>query len=325
MENALTLEEEISQRRETVENALNCINSFLDSVNFYIKKLYLNPSQDPATNNQDLNLKLFEFVEAEAMRAVEKAAQITQISSSTLLPVTYVDPYSVIFLAVSHLTALQYEKCNIIEEDRLINLCRQIRSKAADLRLKPVKRSRAEVEEIFLAMKKRYYQDNHEALECYRNEYDNLKGDLHDLHDNFQDCKVVAIYKQCERCIVKSLAAMVEGVCTEQDLLQLLAYIIRFEILHEEKQKPEKDESLREDPLVSQLLPYFYNNTDEVQDFITQIRGAKPIQVTTIVNSFLKRRKVSDKSCGVSLWKILHDTGFYAPELRNWHKYIEIK
>ena len=324
MENALTLEEEISQRRETVENALNCINSFLDSVNFYIKKLYLNPSQDPATNNQDLNLKLFEFIEAEAMRAVEKAAQITQISSNTLLPVTYVDPYSVIFLAVSHLTALQYEKCNIIEEDRLINLCRQIRSKASDLRLKPVKRSRAEVEEIFLAMKKRYYQDNHEALECYRNEYDNLKSDLHDLHDNFQDCKVVAIYKQCERCIVKSLSAMVEGVCTEQDLLQLLAYIIRFEILHEEKQKPAMATQDQDEPLINELKPIFFGRPDVASTFLTMIKGAKPTQVVNTVNSMIKERKASKISCGTTLWKILNDNGLYPRSLSNWNSFINL-
>lgn len=237
MENFLTLEEEISQRRETVEKALNCINSFLDSVEFYIKKLYLYPSQDPETYDEDLNLKLFEFVEAEAMRAVKKAAQIIKISSDTLLPVTYVDPYSVIFLAISHLTALQYEKCNAVEEERLINLCRQIRSMASDLHIKPVKRSRAEIISFFQKMKERYYQDHHETLECYRGEYDNLKGDLHDLHDDFQDCNAVCIYKQCERCIVKSLAAMEEAHCTEKDLLKLLAYIVRFEILHETANK----------------------------------------------------------------------------------------
>ena len=237
MDNALTLEEEISQRRQTVENALNCINSFLDSVTFYIKKLYLYPSQDPQTCGQDLNLKLFEFVEAEAMRAVEKAAQITLISSNTLLPVTYVDPYSVIFLAVSNLMALQYEKWDAIEEVRLIHLCSTIRSKASDLRLKPVKRSRAEIIELFQNMKDRYYQDHHEALECYRGEYDNLKGDLHDLHDTFQDCHAVSLYKQCERCIVKTLSAMEEAHCTESDLLKLLAYIVRFEILHETASK----------------------------------------------------------------------------------------
>lgn len=321
METSLTLEEEISQRRETVENSLRCVQGFLDSVDFYIRKLELHTSQDPTTYDIDLNHHLFEFLHAEAMRAVEKAALITKLSSKALLPVTYVDPHSVIMLAVSHLTALSYEKCNVIEEERLINLCNTIRAKATDLRLKPVKRSRAEIEAIFEQMKQRYYEDNQASLKGYSQEFETLNSGMKTLKDDNKENICVKLFIQNEMCITKTLDMMVEEVCTEQDLLKLLAYTVRYEILHDNDHKSTSQPS-PDDSLVEELKPIFFGDADEARKFVASIKKATPMQVVNTVNKLITERKISSMSCSKPLWETLTKYGFYDKSRSNWNSYI---
>lgn len=78
------------------------------------------------------------------------------------------------------------------------------------------------------------------------------------------------------------------------------------------------------EPLVDALAPIFYGDKDEVRTFLGRIKGAKPMQVVTEVNTMLQDRKIIEKSCFKPLWEMLHDHGFYEPNSSNWNKKIVV-
>ncbi len=327
MNDSITIEEEMTQRQKAVEMSLNCIYSFLDSVDFYIKKLYLYPSQDPDTCDQDLNLRLFEFLEAEAMRAVQHVAKIARMSATTLLPITRVDPQSLIMLAISRLNAPSYEAFNAVEESRVMALCQQIRSQLSSVWKKPVVRSHEEAEEMFQQLKERYCQDYQEALAYFRDDYEKQMAGTSKLNEDFKDCQAVQLYQQSEMSITNTLSLMSKSDCTEHDLLQLLAYIVRLEILRQmavdARQQEMQERPSDEDAVIADLKPIFYGDEKAARAFLKSIKGLKPAQVIQTVKTLLEKKKISMISQGRRLWEILHQAGYYAPELRNWYKYLK--
>lgn len=73
-----------------------------------------------------------------------------------------------------------------------------------------------------------------------------------------------------------------------------------------------------------ELLPIFFCDRKVVGKFLSQIRGAKPIEVVRQVNILIKEGKVSTKSCHKELWSVLSRHGLYERTYQNWHDQIKI-
>ncbi|MBE6283533.1 MAG: hypothetical protein E7098_04235 [Mediterranea massiliensis] len=80
--------------------------------------------------------------------------------------------------------------------------------------------------------------------------------------------------------------------------------------------------SAEDEPLVAALTPIFYGYPDEAARFLDAIKGAKPTQITAMVEQLVKERKISDASCHKPLWQLLHDAGLYPLTLQNWNNQI---
>lgn len=98
--------------------------------------------------------------------------------------------------------------------------------------------------------------------------------------------------------------------------------IINFNMGSMDQDEPMMDAA--ETAMVEALAPSFFGNRDKVREFITKIRGAKPMQVVSVVNQYLEARELSELSCQGSMWKILHNGGFYSPNVSNWNRNIKI-
>ena len=77
-----------------------------------------------------------------------------------------------------------------------------------------------------------------------------------------------------------------------------------------------------EESLVSKLLSIFYENEQEVKDFLAKIQGMKPKEITAKVNQLVKEGKISKFSCHRDLWKVLHDNGLYDRSESNWNMQV---
>lgn len=82
----------------------------------------------------------------------------------------------------------------------------------------------------------------------------------------------------------------------------------------------EQDDAMQED-LVKKLMPIFFNNEENVQRFLKEIRGMAPTVVTDIVNQWVKDKRISNygNSRKGVLWSILHEAGLYPKSKSNWN------
>lgn len=75
--------------------------------------------------------------------------------------------------------------------------------------------------------------------------------------------------------------------------------------------------------LAAALAPVFYGNAEAASTFLESIRGAKPTQVTALVNQWVEEKKISALSCHRDLWLALHEAGLYAPSESNWNQQVK--
>lgn len=85
-------------------------------------------------------------------------------------------------------------------------------------------------------------------------------------------------------------------------------------------QRPEV--SVEESQTVDELMPIFFNNREEVENFLVEIRSSTPVQVIAAVNSRLEKKVISDLSCHKPLWEVLNKHGYYDKTLTNWNAQI---
>ena len=79
--------------------------------------------------------------------------------------------------------------------------------------------------------------------------------------------------------------------------------------------KNEKTEILKE-----LLLPIFFNQENDVVDFLGKINGLQDNEITDLVYEWAhKERKISTKQCNSPLWKILHAFKYYNATSTNWN------
>lgn len=80
-----------------------------------------------------------------------------------------------------------------------------------------------------------------------------------------------------------------------------------------------------DEELVNKLKPIFFNDTEKVMSFLSEIRNAKPNVITDIVNHYVKNEWISKfgySRKGV-LWKILFDAKLYEKSKSNWNCQVE--
>lgn len=82
----------------------------------------------------------------------------------------------------------------------------------------------------------------------------------------------------------------------------------------------EKQEEDAGADLVEKLMPIFYNNETDVRAFLKEIAGMKPNNITDLVNTWVKNRRISNygNSRKGVLWEILNDAGLYTKSRQNW-------
>lgn len=75
----------------------------------------------------------------------------------------------------------------------------------------------------------------------------------------------------------------------------------------------------REEMIVELLKPIFYNSEQDVKEFLKKNKDRQDTEIIDTVCEFVKDRKISDKSKGRSLWKILHAAKYYSSTESNWN------
>ena len=72
--------------------------------------------------------------------------------------------------------------------------------------------------------------------------------------------------------------------------------------------------------LVEKLKPVFYNNEADVRLFLKEISGMKPGDITDLVNTWVKDKRISSygNSRKGALWEILNEAGLYPRSRQNW-------
>ena len=80
-----------------------------------------------------------------------------------------------------------------------------------------------------------------------------------------------------------------------------------------------------DDELVAQLCPIFYNNEEDVRQFLKEIRGMAQEDITDLVNRWVKEKRISDygNSRKGVLWGILNKAGLYTRSKTNWNGRVE--
>lgn len=99
---------------------------------------------------------------------------------------------------------------------------------------------------------------------------------------------------------------------------------IKDEPIDEEAEEVVSDTTSEED-LVARLKPIFYNNEDDVRQFLREVAGMKPQDITDLVNRWVKDKRISDygTSRKGELWSILHDAGLYPRSKQNWNGRVD--
>lgn len=93
------------------------------------------------------------------------------------------------------------------------------------------------------------------------------------------------------------------------------------ENVKEEKPCENTKKAPSDEELVKKLMPIFYNNEADVQQFLKEIRGMPQEDITDLVNRWVEDKRISDYGYsrkGV-LWSILHDAGLYQRSKQNWN------
>lgn len=77
---------------------------------------------------------------------------------------------------------------------------------------------------------------------------------------------------------------------------------------------------MKNKPLIELLQPIFFENENDVKEFLEKISGRQNNEITDLVYEWVyKERKISSKQYGTNLWKILHTFKYYNATLSNWN------
>ena len=74
---------------------------------------------------------------------------------------------------------------------------------------------------------------------------------------------------------------------------------------------------------VARLKPIFYGNEEEARDFLLRVQDMKAVQITTLVNTLVAERKISDVSRHRELFTVLSESGIYDRSESNWNQQVK--
>ena len=76
--------------------------------------------------------------------------------------------------------------------------------------------------------------------------------------------------------------------------------------------------------IIEALKPLFYNNEADVRQFLNDIEGMAPNDITDLVNRWVADKRISDygNSRKGVLWEILNDAGLYTKSRQNWNRRV---
>lgn len=88
----------------------------------------------------------------------------------------------------------------------------------------------------------------------------------------------------------------------------------------EELQPADKDDK----DIIEALKPLFYNNEKDVRQFLNEIVGMAPNDITDLVNRWVNDKRISDygNSRKGVLWEILKEAGLYTKSRQNWNRRV---
>lgn len=85
----------------------------------------------------------------------------------------------------------------------------------------------------------------------------------------------------------------------------------------------EVEDRTNDETIVNKLKPMFYGEEKDAREFLAAIRGMKPTEITETVNSYVAKKKISEKSCHHDLWQALNDCGLYNRTESNWNQQVK--
>ena len=93
--------------------------------------------------------------------------------------------------------------------------------------------------------------------------------------------------------------------------------------INKEKPKVVAGESQpMDDETVEKLKPLFYNDEEKARQFLKEIEGMQPDNITELVNRWVEKNLISNygNSRKGELWQILTDAGLYTRTRQNWNR-----
>lgn len=114
------------------------------------------------------------------------------------------------------------------------------------------------------------------------------------------------------------------GDLTHKQHIAMFEYDVQMKQIHEDIERLEKEERCAEgemeEEMKEKLMPIFYNNEDDVEVFLKEIKGMSPNDITDLVNRWVKEKRISDygNSRKGDLWTMLNDAGLYTKSRQNW-------
>lgn len=83
--------------------------------------------------------------------------------------------------------------------------------------------------------------------------------------------------------------------------------------------KMKKLEKDSEEMIVELLTHLFYNDEQNAKEFLSKIQGLTDVEITDLVYSLVKEKKISSKSYRRDFWRILHAAKLYSSTESNWN------
>lgn len=244
MTKPLTQDEEFNARRRHAQQSADLINALKERVGQLVERYYQHTSASSDNSILLLDMLLKEVQELAEKTVVSVQQDLTERGQS-LLPALRNDPYQLLLAAIEELSTADLEDyvldnfspeqyTSIREVYKAIR--RAIKNLSVQARLTP-----DEVVERFNALKEQYALDHEQQLLYYReecdsqhdNRYDNQHNDRQCLNDRYHDNNAVQIWLRCDMDICRTIDEMTRLGYEEKALSDLLAYIVRAEILHE--------------------------------------------------------------------------------------------
>lgn len=279
-----------------------------------------------------LGCRLFsDLPRAESRVLREKVEQMVELLNELVLKIVNVDEeYAKRF----------FERIKKAYRKRRITKFELWKAQQSHLTIKKLKVYQAELTADMLIMGILEYDDAPSGDEKENVDMEKLRKELPDnkkLPDDFKlECAKLRRYSHWEgdRFIIdyhllRKYLFRVFGKLTCEQHVKMYEYDIQMKQIHEEIERLEKEKGVLGDDidnedLTERLKPIFYNNEDDVEIFLKEIKGMSPNDITDLVNRWVKEKRISNygNSRKGDLWTMLNDAGLYTKSRQNWNRRV---